>query len=240
MRFHFLKIIFILILFSIVVLGCHKKNHPPYTPYTPSGPSSGVTGISYQFTALAIDPDYDSLAIRFDWGNGETSGWSKLAATGDSIEMSFSWSVPDTFYVKAKAKDNNENTSNWSLPLSIIIVQNQPPNIPSVPSGPSVGYTDNFYLFSSTANNPVGDSVSLRFYWGDGDTSEWSNPVLNRFPVLRAHFWLYPNTYHVKAQAKGTAGEISEWSEAHQIIISSRNVLSIEKFNYQSNNDASW
>ena len=228
MKYGFIRII-LLFLFFTLILGCRKKNRPPYTLYTPSGPTLGLVGFTYEFSSLAIDPDGDSLAIRFDIGNGDTSAWSQLVATEDSVKILLFWSEPGTYYVKAQAKDYYENISKWSLPLYILISINQPPNPPSIPSGPSIGYTDTFYLFSSSAINPDEDSVSIRFEWGDGDTSEWSYPVLNRFPVMRAYSWSYPDTYYIKAQARGMLGETSEWSEEHQIIIFSKSALSIDK-----------
>ncbi len=230
MKKYLINIIYIILLVTFLP-GCRKKNQPPYAPYTPIGPSSGVTGFSYIFVTMAIDPDGDSVALRFDWGDGDTSDWTELVATEEVVATFHTWSTADIYYIRTQAKDDNENTSEWSLPLYFVITQNLPPNLPSIPSGPSVGYTDTFYLFSSSAIDPEGENVAIRFDWGDEDTSEWSDPVPNRAPVLRAHFWSYPDTYYVRAQAKGVSGEITEWSQEHQIII-----LNIEKFNFQNNN----
>jgi hypothetical protein len=142
------------------------------------------------------------------------------------------WLAADIYCIKTQAKDDKGNTSEWSLPLYIVITQNLPPNLPLTPSGPSVGYADTFYLFSSSALDPDVGNVSIRFDWGDGDTSEWSELVPSRAPVIRAHAWSYPDTYYIKAQAKSMEEEITEWSLEHQIII-----LSTEKFNYQNNNN---
>ncbi len=228
--------IIILILLVILIPGCQKKqNHPPDTPYTPIGPSNGFTDRYYGFTSVIIDPDDDNVAIRFDWGNGDTSVWSQLRASNDYVEIHFSWSGPGSYSLKAQAKDEYENISEWSLPHNIMITINQPPNTPSTPSGPSIGFIDTFYLFSSSAIDPDEETVSIRFDWGDGDTSEWSNPVPSRGPVLRAHSWSYPDTFYIKAQAKGIVEEITGWSEAHQIIINSESVSKIEKLKNQNN-----
>jgi hypothetical protein len=121
MKYLFIKIISIVIVSAILISGCKKKNHPPYAPYTPRGPASGLVNQSYDFSSLAIDPNYDSVAIRFDWGNGDTSDWSQLVATDQIITMSCSWTLPNTYYVKAQAKDQKEAFSEWSLPLYVTI-----------------------------------------------------------------------------------------------------------------------
>lgn len=227
MKNNYFKLLICIIL--LVIVAC-RKDQPPYTPYTPTGPSSGVTNVSYIFEALAIDPDGDSVALRFDWGDGDTSDWTELVATEEPVATYHSWLATNIYSIKTQAIDDKENTSDWSLPLYIVITQNLPPNLPSTPSGPSVGFPDTFYLFSSSALDPDVGNVSIRFDWGDGDTSEWSEPVPSRVPILRSHSWSYPDIYYIRAQAKNTAEEITEWSQEHQIII-----FVTEKFNYQNN-----
>ena len=121
MKYHLIKIISIIIFLAVLTPGCRKKNHPPYAPYTPRGSSNGLVNESYDFSTLAIDPDYDSVAIRFDWGNGDTSDWSKLVTTDQIVTTSYIWTLPNTYYIKAQAKDNKENLSEWSLPHYVTI-----------------------------------------------------------------------------------------------------------------------
>jgi len=61
------------------------------------------------------------VAIRFAWGDGDTSDWSAFVASGESLAMSHSWSVPDTYAVTAQAKDTGDALSWWSLPHNIIV-----------------------------------------------------------------------------------------------------------------------
>jgi len=187
MKYNLIKITNLIILSVILIPGCHKKNRPPYTPYTPSGPSTGKVNTIYNFSSLAIDPDEDSVAIMFDWGDGDTSAWSSRLATGEEVSMSHAWSDSGTYYVKAQAKDEKELTSEWSLPFLIKIVENLPPNTPSIPFGPSIGYIDSTYQFSSSAIDPDVDSIAIRFDWGDGDTSDWSNFVPSGESVTMSH-----------------------------------------------------
>ncbi len=121
MKYSFIKIIGILILSAILIHGCKKKNHSPYVPYTPQGPSNGLVNQAYDFSSLAIDPDYDSVVIRFDWGNGDTSVWSELVTTDQIISMSYTWTLPNVYYIKAQAKDNKQNFSEWSLTYYVTI-----------------------------------------------------------------------------------------------------------------------
>jgi outer membrane protein assembly factor BamB len=96
-------------------------DEPPATPTVPFGPSEGKINISYDFMSSTIDPDGDKIAIRFDWGNGDTSDWSLFNSTGDSITMSYTWLTPETYYMKAQAKDIYDMTSDWSESFPVMI-----------------------------------------------------------------------------------------------------------------------
>ncbi len=61
--------------------------------------------------------------------------------------------------------------------------------------------------------------VSIRFAWGDGDTSDWSAFVAPGESVSMDHKWTVPDTYTVTAQARDTGNARSPWSAPHHIRI---------------------
>jgi outer membrane protein assembly factor BamB len=95
-------------------------DEPPLTPSIPFGPSEGKINISYDFASSTTDPDGDKIAIRFDWGNGDTSDWSPLKSSGDTITTGNTWLTPGTYSVKAQAKDIYDMTSDWSEGFPVI------------------------------------------------------------------------------------------------------------------------
>jgi hypothetical protein len=103
----------------ILCAGCKKPNHAPDTPAVPSGPTSCAVRVSYAFSSSAADPDGDSVAIRFDWGDGDTSEWSSYVPSGDSVAVTHSWSVPGTLKVKVQAKDRDSVITAWSSTHSL-------------------------------------------------------------------------------------------------------------------------
>jgi hypothetical protein len=113
-------------LFSLVLLaamallpGCKKKS---FYAEVPSGPESGRAGSVLAFTSSATDPNGDSVAIRFDWGDGDTSDWSAWLAGGAAAADSHSWSAADTYSVRAQAKDTTGTLSDWSDAFEVSIV----------------------------------------------------------------------------------------------------------------------
>ena len=99
--------------FSLLcVAGC-KGNNPPDIPLVPLGSSSGDIG-NYTFLSSTIDPDEDSISIKFDWGEGTESQWSDYVASGDTVSMTHFYADSGIFYIQAKAKDEEGAESDWS------------------------------------------------------------------------------------------------------------------------------
>jgi leucine-zipper-like transcriptional regulator 1 len=222
-KYYSIRLITFLIILSVVFISGCKKNRPPHPPYTPSGPSVGAINKKYNFSSLAIDPDGDNITMRFDWGNGDTSVWlSDLAeiwvASEQTVSRSHSWSVPDTYYVRAQAKDKKENISEWSMSHCLVIAFNLPPNAPSI-SGPSIGSIFVPYTFCSTTADPDSDKVAIRFDWCDGDTSDWSSWISCGDSIWMGYSWTHSGTYYVRTQAEDSGGLTSNWSLPHSIIM---------------------
>ncbi|MEO0226979.1 MAG: Ig-like domain-containing protein [candidate division WOR-3 bacterium] len=194
----------------------------PNTPATPWGPSSGYQGsqYSYEFYTYATDPAGQGVAIRFAWGDGDTSNWSSYQVSGDTIAMEHSYLSTGTFNVTAQAKDVNGATSGWSGAHQITITtgSSQAPYAPTI-TGPTSGNPNVSYDFNATTTDPDNDLISIRFYWGDGDTSEWSGYVSSGSTITMSHSYSNTGTYNITAQARDIHGLRSSWSSPHQIVI---------------------
>ncbi len=105
----FLKII---VSFSIVLVAC-KSNKAPDTPVVPVGPDSGYFD-NYTFWSSAQDPESDSVAIKFDWGDGKESDWSSFVVSSDTVFMTHFYGEPGIYEIRAKAKDIHNAESEWS------------------------------------------------------------------------------------------------------------------------------
>ena len=109
------------ILLVLALPSCKKPNHPPDTPAVPSGPDSGAVRDTLTFSASATDPDGDSVSIRFDWGDGDTSGWSDPVPGGNAVSAAHAWASLGTYLVHAWARDNQDSRSSPSDALSVAI-----------------------------------------------------------------------------------------------------------------------
>ena len=101
--------------------GLDLSNEPPETPDAPEGPTEGTIGEEYTFTASTTDPDGDDIYYLFDWGNGENSNWTGPYASGAEAQASYTWDDVGTYDVTVKAKDVNDEESNFSPAHQIVI-----------------------------------------------------------------------------------------------------------------------
>ncbi len=220
------------ILTPILILGLGCSNDNPVngdeetisTPNRPSGPSSGQTGQSLSFsTGGASSSAGHSLQYRFDWGDGNYSGWSS------STNGSHSWAATETYSVKAQARcgSHKEKMSNWSSSKSVTISDPQEsistPNTPSGPSNGEVGQNLTYYTGGSTSN--LGHSVQYQFDWGDGSGySSWTSST------SASHSYSNPVTYYIEAHARcGTHTSVtSYWSNSKRVDI----VSNVHEVNY--------
>jgi hypothetical protein len=113
---------------GILILGssgmtCKKKNQPPGAPSIPSGPTSGRRGDTLRFSTIAEDPDGDSVAVRFDWGDSTMSDWSPLVRSGDSVAMTHAWQKLATYSIRTQARGIGETASVWSGEHQLVIAQ---------------------------------------------------------------------------------------------------------------------
>jgi outer membrane protein assembly factor BamB len=232
MQYRLLIIISILITWAILISGC-KKNHSPDTPDIPGGPTIGRIDYAYNFSIEAIDPDGDSVAARCIWEDGDTSDWSPFGISGSIILVSHLWSDTGIYQMKAQVQDNSGLFSNWSEPCSIRIIIDEPPLTPAAPSGPSNGKIGFSYDFASSTTDPDGDKISIRFDWGNGNTSDWSLLNSSGDTITASYIWLTPGTYSVKAQAKDVYDMTSDWSDSFSVMVTNLGTL---KWRYHTSN----
>ncbi len=91
---------------------------PPLKPAI-DGPTKGKVDKIYTYTASTSDPDGDKLYYLFDWGDGNFSGWLGPYNSGETVNVSYSWSTKGNYEIRVKAKDTYGMESEWSDPLPV-------------------------------------------------------------------------------------------------------------------------
>ncbi|MBM3315491.1 PQQ-like beta-propeller repeat protein, partial [candidate division WOR-3 bacterium] len=201
---------------AALLLSCPKP--PPDAPAKPWGPSEGRPLLKYTFYTTAASHGGESLAYRFSWGDTTTREWTRFYAPGEIVSASHRWLVPGTYGVAVRAQTADGSGSEWSSTTTVFINDgvNQRPRTPTQPIGPDTSWQREespFYCLAPT--DPDGDSVFLRFDWGDGDTGGWRGPLPAGDTAWDEHGWDGSGVQSVRCQAKDTRGAVSAWSAAH-------------------------
>jgi hypothetical protein len=160
------------------------------------------------------EPDLAGYNIYFGTAS---RNYSEPINVGDVTEVTLTgFNDGGTYYFAATAYDEDDNESAYSEELVHTFSNGKPinnnPTTPSVPGGPSSGYTQTNYTFNTTASDPDGDALQYRFDWGDGVISSWG-------AASQSHSWSSSSNICVKAQAKDSKGAFSDWSVCKSITI---------------------
>ena len=97
---------------------------------------------------------------------------------------------------------------------------NTAPSPPLTPVGPTSIEKDTSYQYSSAAVDPDGDLVRLRFDWGDGTLSNWTELIASNSTVSLHHAWETVDTYTIRVIAQDANGMNSSWSEPLTVHVS--------------------
>jgi len=195
---------------SSVKIWRNNPSNPPATPDKPTGPTHGVLNVEYSFSSKTTEPDGDQIYYMFSWGDGTYSEWLGPYNSGTTVTGSHPWSAVGSYDVKVKAKDVYGVQSSWSDSLTISIVDNNPPNTPTI-NGPASGKPGVSYLYTFSTTDPEGDNVYYYLDWGDGTNSGWLGPHVSGAQATATHSWSAEGTYTVKVKAKDIHDDESDW-----------------------------
>jgi hypothetical protein len=77
-------------------------------------------------------------------------------------------------------------------------------------------------VFNSSAVDPDNDHVRLRFDWGDGSMSNWTEYVSSNAQVSLSHTWLTVTNYTIRVIAQDENTRNSSWSDPVTVTVSQK------------------
>ena len=181
----------------------NNPSNPPETPSEPNGPDTWIQYVETSFTSTTTDPEGDDIYYLFDWGDGTDSGWIGPYESGQSGEATHAWNDLGTFEVRVIAKDSFNALSNWSEPHTISIVENEPPEKPTI-NGPTWGTGGKKYEFTFVSTDADEHNIYYRVDWDDGQDTGWLGPYSSGEQITLNHSWNNKGEYWIKAWAKDT------------------------------------
>jgi hypothetical protein len=158
------------------------------------------------------EPDLDGYKLYY---GTSSRNYTASVDAGNTTEYTLTGLTEGTtYYFAATAYDSSDNESGYSTEVVYTIgTSNHAPETPTRPTGPTSGYIQTNYSYSTSATDPDGDDLVYRFDWGDGTQSSWG-------AATRSHSWSSTGSFCVKARAKDEYDELSGWSACRAISIS--------------------
>ena len=144
------------------------------------------------------------------WDDGYPSGgnywddYNGTDANGDDIG--------DTPY-NISGGDNQDR-----YPLMFPYVNQGAPDRPLI-GGKTSGKIGEEYTYIFITTDPDGDDVYYYIEWGDNETEEWIGPYSSGEGVILGHTWHEKGTYTIRAKAKDTFENESDWSDPYPVRI---------------------
>jgi hypothetical protein len=95
----------------------------PDIPNRPSGVTKGLPGEEYTYSTYTTHPNDETVYYKWDWAD-EYSDWIGPYESGETIYSTHTWANQGIYRIRVKAKDVNNNESEWSDPLVVTMPRN--------------------------------------------------------------------------------------------------------------------
>jgi len=158
----------------------------------------------------------------FDWGDGEFSEWAGPFNSGETGSASHNWTILGDYNVRVIAKDMWGAVSGWSDVTVFPIVENTPPDIPTI-TGPSSGRTGVPLEFKIVTTDPDEQDVYYNILWGNAGGPNYG-PFPSGEEQIIEHTWTIRGDFTIKVKAKDTSDAWSETGELQMSISKNRAV----------------
>ena len=97
--------------------------------------------------------------------------------------------------------------------------QNNQPNKPATPSGPTHGKIRVEYEYTTCATDPDGHPVQYGWDWDDIYPIEWTDFYPSGTPVTVFHSWIKNGSREIKVKARDVFGSEGEWSDPLNVVM---------------------
>ncbi|GEM_PF-1680374 len=172
-------------------------------PLTPTAPWTDIVDDSLFFLVASTDPGGLGLEYTFDWGDGQTST-TRRYSSGETAYVRRSFEDPGWRDIRVRARNENGKSSAWSP--SLRFRKSKPPVVSDDSIGGMVRWAVNrWYHASVRVTDPDGDSVAVKFIWGDIGNGNWTAPAPSGSVITDSCLWsvIGPHTIAVVARDQG-------------------------------------
>jgi hypothetical protein len=186
-------------------------NLPPYEPSNPNPEDNAVdVPVTTDLSWDGGDPNVeDTVTYDIYFGTDPILEPIFLGYTDTTYNLG-TLEYGRKYYWKIVSEDNTGLITEGSVWTFTTKESNTPPDPPII-SGESGGKPRNTYDYTFIVNDYENDHFSLWIEWGDGSNTGWRGPYEPDQEVVVPHSWPQKGMYIIKAKAKDTHGDESEW-----------------------------
>ena len=207
------------LLAAVTLFAACRAERSPAVPVI-GGARSGQPGETLSFWALGTDPGGGNVSYLFDWGDGTGDHWTAGSPSDDTVFRRHVFGAAGSFPVRARARADGGLESDWTASLRAEIGF-AGPSTPVPACETSEVEVGDPLLAWAAAGHVRGESVSIRFHWGD-TVGDWSRFVAVGEPVQDSHRYRLPGAYALRARARDRSFNESPWSPAESVLVVDR------------------
>jgi len=201
---------------SLELLGCARKPLVPVTPW------ADLADDSLSFFTTSTDPGGLKVCYVFDRGDGSTTT-TDYFMSGDTVWNAHKFAGSVVRYIRVKARSEKGAESGWSP--SLRFKPSRPPELGDIVAGPLHWAVDRWYHLSLSVSDPEGDSVAVKFLWGDLPAAGWSAFVPSGSVITDSCKWSVVGSHTVSIVLKDKGCMVSSPVEAVTVSISPMAIL---------------
>ena len=190
--------------------------------------SSEVVNGTYNFDGYLYDPDHNFISYA-NGTNYITNEDKKIQLNfnstriwmGKNIDEIYMLSLDiftDDYSTKVISFEQIYSTSKYDYD-NFEHIENEWPNIPNKPTGPTTGEINVYYSFNTSTIDSDGDQLEYYWDWGDNSYSPHLGPFNSGDTVRLSHSWEQPGSYSIKVKAIDEHGFESDWSSELNVTI---------------------
>ena len=195
-------------------------------PEQPEGQNQVRNRNRYEYSTriMNMNQNHNGLYYQFSWGDGNFSDWIGPYNNNEKVRAQNEWTEPGNYQVQTRARFQNNPPvtdtmddwiyTGWSEPLMVTATAsgNNAPLTPSI-SGTQNGKAGSSYDYTFSAVDPDGNEVYIYVEFCEGCAeAQWHGPLASGEELTIYHAWETKGTYTIRAQAKDSSGDTSEWS----------------------------
>lgn len=159
--------------------------------------------------------------VKISFSSKETSGSFNLDISNVGVTDEIGYVSIETSEGTISVKATNDDPyAPPAGPYVNNVGENYPPEVPLKPSGPTFVEMGVGYIFSSSSYDIDGDQIKYRFFWGDGNYSNWTNFIASNKTVSMSHNFTSINKFEVRVIAQDEKGVNSSWSPPLNVTVS--------------------